>query len=325
MELYFLGIDVGGTKTHALIADEQGQAVGLGHAGAGNYEVVGWDGLTAALRRATEEALASADVTKSDIAGAGFGIAGYDWPGEREPHLRSIATLDLSCPFVLENDTMIGLVAGAPKGWGVGVVAGTGCNCWGRDAEGREGRVTGEGGLFAEYGGGGDLVYRAIQSISLAWSLRGPETALTEAFIAQVGAVDVDDLLEGLVLGRYAPSADLAPLVFRVAAEGDPVAIEIIQWAGRELGGLAVGVIRQLGLEAAEVDVVRIGSLFNGSPLLSEAMLATVQAVAPKARLLRLSAPPVVGGVLLGMEQAGLDFRALRGRLLASTATRFLP
>ena len=30
---YFLGIDIGGTKSHALIADEEGRAVGFGQAG----------------------------------------------------------------------------------------------------------------------------------------------------------------------------------------------------------------------------------------------------------------------------------------------------
>ena len=138
--------------------------------------------------------------------------------------------------------------------------------------------------------------------------------------MARFGAVDVDDMLEGLSLGRLAPTADAAPLVFEVAAAGDPVALDIVRWAGRELGGLAAGVIRQLRMEALAVDVVQIGSLYSGSPLLGETMLATIQAVAPRARPVRLTVPPVVGGALLGMEAAGIDFRPLREALIASTA-----
>jgi hypothetical protein len=44
-----------------------------------------------------------------------------------------------------------------------------------------------------------------------------------------------------------------------------------------------------------------------------------VHQVAPGARLVRLNVPPVVGGVLLGMEAAGLDFRTRRARLIEST------
>ena len=44
MTRYFLGIDIGGTKSHALVADDTGQALGLGVGGPGNYEVVGYSG-----------------------------------------------------------------------------------------------------------------------------------------------------------------------------------------------------------------------------------------------------------------------------------------
>ena len=49
MTRYFLGVDIGATKSHALIADESGCAVGFGVAGQGNHEVIGYDGLIAAL------------------------------------------------------------------------------------------------------------------------------------------------------------------------------------------------------------------------------------------------------------------------------------
>lgn len=108
-------------------------------------------------------------------------------------------------------------------------------------------------------------------------------------------------------------------MVFQVAAEGDPVAQQVIEWAGRELGSLAVGVIRQLEFEGLSFEVVLVGSLYEGGPLLIEPMRQVVQQVAPGARLVRLAAPPVVGGVLLGMEQAGLRAPTLRERLIETT------
>ena len=319
MTRYFLGIDVGGTKSHALIADEEGQAAGFGVGGAGNYEVVGWDGLQRTLEAITAQALSSAGVVRSEIAGAGFGIAGYDWPGEREPTVKAIDALQLRAPYALVNDATIGLVAGASEGWGVVVIAGTSNNCRGRDREGRIGRVTGCGPWFGEYGGAGELVAKAVQSVGLAWTMRGPETALREAFGRWTGATDVADLLEGLYLGRYHLPAEAAPLVFQVAAEGDRVAREVIHWAGCELGSLAVGVIHQLGLEEQSFEVVLAGSLYDGGPMLTGAMQETIEAVAPGARLVRLTVPPVVGAVLLGMELAGLRPVSVRERLINST------
>ena len=319
MARYFLGVDVGGTKTHALVADESGQACGFGEAGPGNHESVGYDGLAAALQTAIGQALSQVGISAARIAGAGFGVGGYDWPSERAPTLRAIRTLGLDAPLEAVNDALIGLLAGSEEGWGVAVVAGTGCNAWGWDQARRTGRMTGMGWQMGEAAGAGELVAEATRCIARDWSRRGPPTRLTQAFVALTGAVNAEDLLESITLRRVVLDASAAPIVFRIAAEGDPAAQQVIEWAGRELGSLAAGVIRQLGFEALAFDVVLVGSLYDGGPLLTEAMRRTVQAVAPGARLVRLTVPPVVGGVLLGMEQAGLDGRAARGRLMEGT------
>jgi len=316
---YFLGIDIGGSKSHALVADEEGRAIGFGEGGPGNWEVVGWDGLAATLGTITDQALAAAGIGKRQIAAAGYGIAGYDWPSESEPTRRAIESLGLDGPYALVNDTVVGLLAGASEGWGVAVVAGTSNNCRGRDRQGREGRVTGCGTWFGEGGGAAEMMARAVQMVAMEWTRRGPATQLSQAFVEMVGAADLADLLEGLVIERYKLSAAAAPLVFQVAAGGDLVAQELIRWAGTELGSLAVGVIRQLGFEELDPEIVLVGSLYDGSPALIEAMRATIHPVAPRARLVRLTAPPVVGGVLLAMEQVGLATSPLRERLIATT------
>lgn len=317
---YFLGVDIGNTKSHALLADETGRAVGFGQAGPGSWEAIGWDGAQEVLCDLTNMVLDQAGISRADIWGAGFGYAGYDWPEDRPGHEKMIDSLALkNAAWVLGNDTLVGLVAGATAGWGVVVVAGTSNNCRGWDRDGREGRITGQGHQFGEYGGAGEIVARAIQAISLSWAKRGPETLLSDAFVEAAGARDIDDLFAGLVRNRYHLSASAAPLVFDVAAQGDEVARAIICWAGRELGSLAVGVIRQLSLEKEAFDVVLSGSLYKGSSTLEEEMRKTIHAIAPGARLVRLKAPPVIGGVLLGMDKAGLDTTALRQTLIQTT------
>jgi N-acetylglucosamine kinase-like BadF-type ATPase len=320
MSRYFLGIDIGASKSHALIADESGNALGFGFTGPGNWETVGWERTRQVFHQITEMALASAGIGKDQIAGAGFGIAGYDWPEDLEPHQEIVNSLGLRAPCCLTNDTIIGLVAGATEGWGIVVSAGTSSNCRGRDKNGREGRLTGSGEMFAEYGGAQQIVRKAIQSISLAWSLRGPETQLTDAFLRTTGAADATALLAGLIRGRFHLSAADALLVFEVANQGDPVAQDIITWAGRELGNLAIGVARQLDFLDSQFEVVLAGSLYKGGIALEDALRETIHAVAPDACLVRLNAPPVVGGVLLGMERASLDRATIRPKLLDTTA-----
>ena len=123
---YYLGIDVGSSKTHALIADETGQCVGFGKAPAGNYQGVGYEGLTSALLQSFEQAIKMAEVTAEQISGAGFGVAGYDFPSDRAPHLEAISRLGLSCPLEVVNDGLNGLMAGTTCGVGVNYPRGRG-------------------------------------------------------------------------------------------------------------------------------------------------------------------------------------------------------
>ncbi|MBK9051409.1 MAG: hypothetical protein IPL78_10985 [Chloroflexi bacterium] len=315
---YFLGVDVGATKSHALIADETGQALGLGTAGPGNWETVGWEQAGRVLHTIVNQACSAAAISPTQIAGAGFGLAGYDWPEDREPERQLIESLGLSAVYEFGNDTLVGLVAGAKAGWGVVVVAGTSNNCRGRTPDGREGRSIGSS-SFGEYAGGGELVAKALQSVALAWTRRAPATRLTEAFVQVTGATDAADLLAGLMRGRYHVSAHHAPLIFATAAAGDAVAQELITWAGQQLGDMANGVIRQLDLTEQAFEVVLAGSLYKGGPMLIDPMRQTIQSVAPKAELVRLDAPPVVGGVLLGMRLVDWDAAACREHLIATT------
>ena len=318
---YYLGLDVGSSKTHALIADATGRCVGFGAAGAGNYETVGYDGLTRAMQTAFAAAAQMAGVGAADIAGAGFGVAGHDWPADRPPHLAAIATLGLSCPFELVNDAVNGLLAGTTAGWGVNVTAGSSNNCRGRDRAGREGRIVGNGAPFGENGGAAEIVARGLQAVNHAWIRRGPPTALTDAYLAATGASDAMDLMEGLSFGRYYLRGELAIEIFRAADAGDAVAAGIVRWAGAELGWLAVAVIRQLALQDEAVEVVQSGSIFDGGPRLSAAMAAVVLRHAPRARLVRLRTLPVVGATLLGLSAAGQEAYAVREAIIATLPT----
>lgn len=317
MTSYFLGVDIGGTKSHALISDERGEALGFGTHGAGNHEEVGYDGLRIALQTVTKNALVMASLTKDQISAAGFGVAGYDWPSERQPTLDAIHSIGLNAPVEAVNDTIIGLLAGASQGWGVAVVAGTGTNCWGWDEKHNIGRVTGVG--YGEFGGAGNLVEQALSAIAHEWTKRGPKTLLSTEFLKLTGVSDIPLLIEGIEMGEHSIGSDHAPLIYKVAAQGDPVALSIIQWAGRELGHTAVAVIRQLDLAQLEFEVVLVGSVYEMGEMLITPMQQVIMAEAPKAKLVRLSAPPVVGGVLLAMEQVGLNPSPLREYLIKST------
>jgi hypothetical protein len=140
----------------------------------------------------------------------------------------------------------------------------------------------------------------SIHAISRAWSLRGPQTQLTDFFCQHTGAKDAADLLEGLARGRFHLGSSNAPVFFKAFHAGDPVARAGIEWISAELANLAIGVIRQLQFENLAFEVVLAGSFYNGTPLIEQLMRPAIREIAPGASLVRLDAPPVVGGIVRG-------------------------
>ena len=317
----FVGFDVGSSKTHALIADEAGQCVGFGKAGGGNYQAVGYAGLRTALRDSLAAALEMSGVEKAQLAGAGFGIAGYDFPSDRQAHLEAIGSLGLSCPVEVVNDGLNGLLAGATRGIGINVTAGSSNNCRGRNKDGKEGRIVGNSSQFGEHGGAIEIVQRGLHLVNYAWIKRRPATALTPIYLNAFGAKNELALMEGLSNEQYELSPDLATQVIEAARNGDAAAREVVRWAGEELGWLAVAVARQIEMQDEEVEVIQSGSIFEAGKAIVGPMKRVVLKHCPRAKLIRLNGPPVVGAVILGMEQVKFDGYAVRDRMVGTART----
>lgn len=313
---YFLGIDVGSSKTHALIADETGQCIGFGRAGGGNHQNAGYERLAEVLQKSFEGTCQTSSVEKDQLAGAGFGVAGYDFPSEREAHVRAIAELGLSCPIEIVNDGANGLISGTSHGVGVNVTAGSGVNARGRGRNGKEGRIVGNGVEFGEYGGAIEIVYRARQFVNYAWIKRIPPTKLTSVFLEATGAKDEADLVEGLSHNHYHLFPGIAIEIVNAARESDQAALDVIRWSGEELGWLAVSVARQIEMENEEIEIVQSGSVFEAGELIMQPMRNVVLKHVPKAKLIRLDGPPVVGPLMLGMQMADIDPYPMRERLI---------
>jgi N-acetylglucosamine kinase-like BadF-type ATPase len=313
---YFLGIDVGSSKTHALITDETGQCIGFGRSGGGNHQGVGYERLDNVLKESFERAKQMSGVENAQIVAAGFGVAGYDFPSDRAGHLQAIATLGLSCPVDVVNDGMNGLLAGATRGIGVNVTAGSSNNCRGRNQYGKVGRIVGNGIRFGEFGGALEIMERGLQMVNYAWIKRIPPTVLTKIYIEAVDAKDEMDLMEGLSSGRYHLFTYLAIKVIEAARDGDSAARDVIRWAGEELGWLAVSVARQIEMENEEVEIIQSGSVFEAGEIIIDPMRDLVLKRCPKAKMIRLDGPPAVGAVILGMEQVNFDGYAVRDNMV---------
>lgn len=305
---YFLGLDAGGTKTYCLVADQAGNVVGFGKAGPGNYEVHGVDPAREEIQAAITSALAAAGIKLEQIRAIGLGIAGADIPEDYEMLERQIFTpLFGSIPRDFQNDSMAGLRGGTPDPFGIVIACGTGCVCAGKNRSGMHARVGGLGEEFGDECTGSSIGMVGLRRV---WQARdgiiGP-TLLTAKFVERSGCKDADDLFFKLYRRQmtYTDLAPMAPLVFEAARDGDEAAAAILREGGRYLASMILAVARKLDMIGDSFDVVMAGSVFKGdSPILIDAMSRIVRDQCPGARTVMPCFEPVVGALLMGMEQA---------------------
>lgn len=321
-----LGIDGGGTKTHAVVADGSGSLLGFATNGPSNWETVGLRGAGESLKEATHRALAPAAAAPTDVAGAAFGLAGIDWPSD-EPRMRSVIDpIGLGGGYDLMNDSFIALRAGSREGTGVVLVAGTGAVAAGRNAAGETFRTLGQGPALGDTGSASDVSDAAVRAVADAYTGRGPATTLTEELCTLAGCHSASELLEQFSRG-IEPPRSAAPAVMRAAEAGDEVSRRIVVWAGEELGRSAVLVAGHLEMLDGGFDVVLSGGLFRaGSALLMQSLSETLHPRAPRARLVPLAVPPVAGAVLTALDRIGVelspDREAALGEAIISAVRR---
>lgn len=306
-----LGIDGGGSKTDAVLMGRDGCVLAARRVGSGTYHETGDDAfldqIEGAVTAVRDEL--GMDSARTPVADLGvFCLAGADLPVDDRRILKGLRRRGWVADAVLRNDTFAVLRAGTDRSWGVGVVCGTGINCTGVAPDGRIFRFPAVGGISGDWGGGWDLGEAALWHAIRAQDGRGRKTSLRQAVPAHLGMRRPNQVMEALYL-RTLPEDELpglAPVVFREAVAGDPVARALVERQADEIALMAAVAIRRLRMIDLDPDVVLGGGIFRNE---WEPFFARIEdgvaSVAPQARIVRLGAPPVLGAAMLGLDVLG--------------------
>ncbi len=327
---YLLGMDVGGTKTHCLVAREDGAVMGFGAAGCGSYEYKGVGPARIENEKAVNAALAAAGLTLKDISGIGLGVAGADLPPNFVMLEEELYTpLFGGIPRAFKNDSFAALRGGTRDPFGVAVACGTDSVCAGRNRAGVETRVGGFGPEFGNLCSGVLIGREGLQEVWRAREAIVPPTKMTELFVSRSHCANVDEMFEKFYTRQldYEILEPMATVVFEAAITGDAAACAILTRGGRFLAAMANAVARKLGMTGEAFDVVMAGSVFRGrGTVLTDALRKDVVSVCPRARCIRPVFEPVVGGLLMAFDAAGIESGPVLPALEASLAeaqTRF--
>ena len=294
---FVMGIDAGGTKTVGLLADETGKVHSKAISGSANLLVKG----ELAVEKVIFDVIESLEAPEP-LAALCLGIAGVGQPGADQVIRDVLRRLGQRQPVRVVNDALVALVAGAPSGIGIVVVAGTGSIAYGVDPDGHEARAGGWGYLLGDEGSAFWLGHYAVRHAIRAADGRGVATTLYPLICEKLGVSDPTELVKWFYDQELSRNrvADLASLVETASADGDEAAETLMDQASKHLATAARAVANQLTFPD-RYPIVLAGGAFKACPSLGRRVEALLDDL-PEVEVKLLEVDPAMGAVTLALE-----------------------
>ena len=222
-----IGIDGGATRCLARIRDMDGNLLGEGEGGPANIHS-DFSLAKQSIRAATKSALAAAGLNDSSLKRiyAGLGLAGA---GVKTAYSCLLAELTSFASMQLETDAYVAWL-GAHQGDDGGIaILGTG-SCGLAIVKGRRVAVAGWGPDVSDEAGGQRMGREALRRTLWAYDGRAERSGLTAAILTRFDG-DPTQIVTFAAKASSADYARFAPLIFKYAAEQDPLAIALVNEA----------------------------------------------------------------------------------------------
>lgn len=294
---YFLGLDIGGTKTACALADEQ-RILGRATAGSAKVLRVGKAEAAVHLQEALDAVSAESGVALADVSSSCIGTSGAtilevtDW-------LREQMAARVGGTLTLVGDEVITLDAAFPGGPGVIVIAGTGSNVIGRSRSGWMTRAGGWGPALADEGSGSLLGQQALRNVFEAINA-GEEPMLLHRVLEHLGLKTKEELV-GTANALGFSFASLMPVVVQAARDGDEVAQTTLRRGGEELAGLVLHVVGRLAKAEPGIEnglkVAYTGSVAEHVHEVTDSMQRTLLATYPRLQFVSGTVDSVQGAL----------------------------
>ena len=275
---WLLGVDAGGTKTRAVLAEWRPAQPfcthGVGMAGPGNPLTSGVDAACEAIGDAIRQAFGH---IKQPVAAAAISVAGTAKGDARAKISAWADAAGFAEQIIIAPDYDPILAASALQGPCAGVISGTGSVAIVRDASGVVHRAGGWGYHLGDEGSGYSIGRAAICEVLRAAEAQQPRTGLADQLLARLGVETAGDLPRRIAgaADRRTLVASLAPLVFEAAAV-DKAANEIIQSEFSRLATTLARAIAAAGLVEPPIPMSLAGGIFAGCPAARQAFAAAL-------------------------------------------------
>lgn len=319
--LRLLGIEGGGTRTVALLADDAGRLLQRLETGPTNQSLMTDDELAERFQQ-----IARAFPSPHAI---GIGLAGgweeKDWQRVRQAAGRAWANV----PCEITNDLETALIAAAGTGATKGipqvlVISGTGSGCFGQNHQGRA-KIGGWGHILGDRGSGYDIGLQALRHIVDEYDRIGVWPKLGQKILAALLLNQPNELIPWAQAASKADIAALAKTVFESWSEGDRLAGNLIRAAAAQLAQSAAACAAQLAPRGKPVQFVLSGGLVMHQPRYANLIRRDLRKRWRNAIISCLEKESAWGAVELARRRLSPPIRVPRSQLRQPAPAQFRP
>jgi len=239
---FVVGIDGGGTKTAAVIADVQGKTLARHTAGPANFHIKGVESTSRTLVALIEDCCASAGCTPQSLRATVIGLAGAGRPEDKKKIANGVRKFASSKGVKLKNlsiesDARVALEGAFKGGPGIVIIAGTGSIVFGKDVIGNIHRAGGWGRTLGDEGSGYAIGREGLRAVCREYDQRSDAGIMSKMIAKRLKLRTPSDIITAVHKSDF-EIASVAPIVFAAADKGDSAALRIVQQAANELSEL---------------------------------------------------------------------------------------
>lgn len=307
---FVIGMDGGGTKTAAIIANLHGDILAEHTAGPSNFQIIGVEETARVLFSLISSCCDSIGCNFSDISAMTIGLTGAGRPVDQQRMkdglLKYAAKKHVRLRGVkIESDARIALEGAFKGGAGIILIAGTGSIAFGKDAKGNVHRTGGWGRILGDEGSGYFIGRAGMSAVTRHLDGRQPATKLTALVSKKFGLKNQTDIIAAVYKNNF-DLASVAPLVLHAAETRDRVCLEIVNIAVTELETHVRALLLKLCPKSRravkeKLLLTFVGGLLANDTLLAKLLRKRLADTLPEIQIIKPMAPPVYGAVIMSL------------------------
>lgn len=302
-----MGFDVGGTKTASVIIDDQGHILGRGFGGSGNTNFIPLKIAIKSFKDSITECKRMAHLAPGEKLSCV--VVGTE--PDPKPVAPAIKKLTGTRSVVHKKEGECSMVGGLVDKIGLSLICGTGSVGWGRNEKG-ETSMTSCWGPIGDEGSAYDIASRGVNAAFRAWDGRGKKTVLVDMLLKMFDKTDLRDACTPIYTSPNLRKdfASLAQLVTKAATKGDKVALQIMKDCADQVALFLATCANNLKMGRKEYKVAApvSGLIANANYRYFKMIDHALRKIHPKAKLVKPKFEPVIGAVLIALDEIGVEW-----------------